>query len=119
MKNISEYLKKYPVFFGGIALFILLFIVSMVKGAYATGVMIIPLVMVYIFWLITTSERDETSELLEKVANRYKDLVEKYNDLVDDYNKLADAYNDLKDQITNSTVEVHMADDNVDDQTES
>lgn len=119
MKNISEYLKKYPVFFGGIVLFILLFIFSMVKGAYASGIMIIPLVMVYIFWLITTSERDECSELLEKVANRYQELVEEYNDLVNDYNKLADAYKDLEDQITNNTVEVHMADDNVDDQTES
>lgn len=119
MKNISEYLKKYPVFCGGIVLFILLFIFSMVKGAYSTGIMIIPLLLTYIFWLITTAERDEGWELLEKVANRYQDLVGEYNDLVNNYNKLADAYKNLENQVTNSTVEVHMVDDNVDDQTES
>ena len=119
MKNISEYFKKYPVFCGGILLFVLLFIIAMVKGAYSTGIMIIPLVMTYVFWLITTAERDDGLELLDRVANRYQDLVGKYNDLVDDYNKLADAYKDLEDQVTNNTVEVHMADDNVDDQTES
>ena len=119
MKNISEYLKKYPMFIGGIVMFIILFIIAMVKGAYSTGIMIIPLVLTYIFWLITTAERDEGWELLDKVANHYQDLNKKYNNLIDEYNELVDAYNDLKDQVTNSTVEVHMVDDNVDDQTES
>lgn len=119
MKNISEYIKKYPMFCGGILLFLVLFIFTMVKGIYGTGIMIIPLLLTYIFWLITTAERDEGWELLEKVANRYQDLVAKYNNLVDDYNKLADAYKDLESQVTDSTVEVHMVDDNVDDQTES
>lgn len=105
-------------FVGGIVMFIILFIIAMVKGAYATGIMIIPLIMVYIFWLITTAERDECSELLEKVTNLYRDLFKKYNNLIDQYNELVDAYNDLKDQV-NGTVEVHMVDDNVDDQTES
>lgn len=119
MKNISEYLKKYPAFFGGILLFVLLFIIAMVKGAYSTGIMIIPLVLAYIFWLITITERDEGWELLEKVVNRYQDLVEKYNNVVDKYNELVDAYKDLESQVTDSTVEVHMVDDNIDDQTES
>lgn len=119
MKNISEYFRKYPVFCGGIVLFILLFIIAMVKGAYSTGIMIIPLILAYILWLITTAERDDSLELLNKVANRYQDLVGEYNDLVDDYNKLADAYKNLEDQITSSTIKVHMIDDNVDDQTES
>lgn len=106
-------------FCGGILLFLVLFIFTMVKGAYGIGIMFIPLLLTYIFWLITTAERDEGWELLEKVANHYQDLSKKYNNLIDEYNELVDAYNDLKDQVNGQSVTVELVDDNVDDQTES
>lgn len=115
METILKYIKKYPMFFIGIVAFIILFIISMVKGVYATGVMIIPLLLVYIFWLCTEIDRNDAWTLLEKVINHYEALNEKYNHLIDEYNELVDDYNRLEEQVNNDTVEVET----VDDQTES
>lgn len=102
METILKYIKKYSIFFIGIVAFIVLFIIAMVKGAYTTGVMIIPLVLTYISWFCTEINRNKILTLLEKVVNRYQDLVAKYNNLIDDYNKLVDAYKDLKNPIEES-----------------
>ena len=115
METILKYIKKYPMFFIGIVVFIALFIISMVKGVYATGMMIIPLLLVYIFWLCTEIDRNDAWDLLEKVVNHYEALNEKYNHLIDEYNELVDDYNRLEEQVNNDTVEVET----VDDQTES
>lgn len=98
---------------------LILFFVAMFNGSATVGLMTIPLILAYVFWLFTLIDRDDAWELVDKIIKHYNALADDYNNLINEYNELVEDYNNLEDKINENTVKVELVDENVDDQTES